>query len=88
MDVEYDSGKAAANLKAHGVSFEDAEGVFFDPLAVTVEDPDAVDEHRFITIGRSTRGELVVVASTERNGHYRLISARRPTRKERKAYEA
>ena len=88
MDVDYDPGKAAANLKAHGVSFEDAEAVFFDPLAVTVEDPDVADERRFITIGRSTRGELVVVVSTERNGRYRLISARRPTRKERKAYEA
>ncbi len=87
MAVEYDHAKATANFKAHGISFQDAEGVFFDPLAVTIDDPEAMDERRFITIGRSTSGELIVVISTERDGRYRLISARRPTRKERKSYE-
>ena len=87
MAIQYDASKAAANVRAHGVAFEDAEGVFFDPLAVSVEDPDAVGERRFVTIGRGSSGELLVVVHTERNGDFRLISARRTTRKERKAYE-
>lgn len=87
MAIQYDRSKAAANLRAHGVAFEEAEGVFFDPLAVTVEDPDAMGERRFVTIGLSANGDLLVVVHTQRNGDYRLISARRTTRKERRAYE-
>lgn len=87
MPLDHDPAKAAANLKDHGVSFADAEGVLFDPLAVTVEDPDALGERRFVSIGVGSAGEVLVVVYTERNGNYRLISARRPTRKERKTYE-
>jgi uncharacterized DUF497 family protein len=87
MAVQYDRSKAATNARIHGVAFEDAEGVVFDPLAVTVEDPDAVGEQRFVTVGRSNNGELLVVVHTQRHGDYRLISARRATRKERKFYE-
>jgi uncharacterized DUF497 family protein len=51
---EWDAGKAAANLKKHRVSFEDAASVFLDPLAVTYPDPDhSVEEHREITIGHN-----------------------------------
>jgi hypothetical protein len=84
---QYDPGKAAANLKKHGVSFADAEGVLEDALALTVPDPDAEGENRYITIGLGTAGELLVVVYTERDGEYRIISARRPTRKERDFYE-
>ncbi len=87
MPLDHDPVKAAANLKNHGVSFADAEGVLFDPLAVTVEDPDALGERRFVSIGLGSAGEVLVVVYTERNGDYRLISARRATRKERKTYE-
>lgn len=87
MPFQYDPAKAAANLKAHGVSFADAEGVFFDPLAVTIEDRDAPGERRFVTVGLGSGGEVLVVVYTERESEYRLISARRPTRKERKVYE-
>ncbi len=87
MRFQYDPDKAAANLKKHGVSFADSEGVLEDPLAVTVEDPDAEGERRFVAIGLGTAGELLVVVCAERGGEYRLISARRPTRKERKQYE-
>ena len=52
-----------------------------------MQDPDAEGEARFITIGMGSAGELLVVAYTERNDEYRIISARRPTRKERKSYE-
>ena len=88
MRFQHDTAKAAANLKKHGVSFADAEGVLKDPLAVTVEDPDAEDEPRFVTVGLGNAGELLVAIWTERDDECRLISVRRPTRKERKHYES
>ena len=87
MQFQYDPGKAAANLKKHGVSFADAEGVFEDPLAVTIEDPDVEGERRFVVIGLGSAGELLVVIYSEREDECRLISARRATRKERKQHE-
>jgi len=87
MRFQYDPAKAVANLKKHGVSFADAEGVLEDPLALTVQDPDSEGEPRFITVGLGSAGELLVVVYTERNDEYRIISARRPTRKERTSYE-
>jgi len=65
MRFQYDSDKAAANLRKHEVSFADAEGVLEDPLAVTVEDPDAEGERRFITVGLGSAGELLVVVYAE-----------------------
>ena len=88
MRFQYDPDKAAANLKKHRVSIADAEGVLEDPLAVTVEDPDAEGERRFVTIGLGSAGELLLVVYAERAGEYRLISTRRPTRKERRQYES
>lgn len=88
MRFQYDPAKAAANLRKHGVLFGDAEGVLNDPLALTIEDPDARGERRYVVIGLGSAGELLVVIYTERGGEFRLISARRATRKERKAYEA
>ena len=87
MRFRYDPAKTAANLKKHGVSFADAEGVFQDPLAVTVEDPDAESEQRFVAVGLGSAGELLVVVYSTREDGVRLISARRATRKERKQYE-
>jgi len=87
MQFQYDVAKAAANVRKHGVSFGDAEGVLRDPLALTIEDPDAQDERRYVAIGLGSSGELLVVIYTEREDEYRLISARRATGKERKAYE-
>ena len=88
MRCTYDPAKAASNLKKHGVSFADAEGVLSDPLAITVEDPDAAGEPRFVAIGLGCAGELLVVVYTERANGFRLISARRATKKERKYYES
>ncbi len=88
MRYLYDPAKAATNLAKHRVSFADAEGVFQDPLAVTVEDPDAEGEQRFVAIGLGSAGELLVVVYTEHEDTCRLISARRATRKERKQYES
>ena len=87
MRFQYDPAKAAANLRKHGVAFADAEGVLEDPLAITVEDPDAAGEHRFVTLGQGNAGELLVAVWTERDDECRLISVRRPTRKERETYE-
>jgi uncharacterized protein len=88
MRFSYDPAKAAANLSKHGVSFADAESVLEDPLGVTLEDPDAEGERRFVAIGLGSAGELLVVVYAEREGGYRLISARHATKKERKHYES
>ncbi len=88
MSFEHDPTKAAANLKKHGVSLADAEGVLLDPLAITIEDATAVDEARFVTVGLGSAGEILVVVYTEREGRFRLISARRATPRERRNYEA
>lgn len=85
---EYDSAKASANLRKHKISFADAEGVLQDPLAVTIEDSGSTGERRFVGIGLGSAGELLVVVYAKRGNAYRLISARRPTPKERKQYES
>ena len=87
MRFAFDPTKAAANLKKHGVSFADAEGVLLDPLAITIEDFEPVNERRFIAIGQSHASELLVVVFTGREDSYRLISARRATRTARTQYE-
>jgi len=86
---EWDPRKAAVNLKKHGVSFEEAAGVFLDPLAITFDDPDhSLDERRFVTIGHTRRRRLVVVAHRDvDNSRVRIISARKATRGERHGYQ-
>ena len=88
MKFSWDPKKAAANLKKHGVSFEEASTVFHDVLSITGSDPDhSGEEHRFVTFGDSSRGRLLVVAHTDEEDHIRIISARRVTRRERRIYE-
>lgn len=89
MRFEWDRNKAAANLEKHGVSFEDAVTIFYDPLAATFADPDHSErEERWVTIGQSARGSLLVVCHTEcQGGAVRLISARRATPRERRRHE-
>lgn len=88
MAVVYDPAKSASNLRKHGITFADAEAVLSDPLALTVEDVQSSGERRFVTIGGGAGGEVLVVIYTERDGNYRLISARRATQRERKTYES
>ena len=85
----WDPRKAAANVRKHGVTFEEAALVFGDPLALTIPDPDHSDEmeYREITLGTSPKRRVVVVAHTERDGSIRIISARLPTRREARAYQ-
>jgi uncharacterized DUF497 family protein len=88
LEFEWDPAKAEANLKDHGVSFDEATTVFRDTLSITISDPDHSDfEDRFIDIGVSHRMQLLVVSYTERQDKIRIISARQPTRAERKSYE-
>ena len=88
MRFEWDRDKAAANLKKHKVSFDEAVTVFYDPLAATFDDPDhSHGERRCVTIGYSSRGRLLAVCHTERRGAVRLINARRASTHERTRHE-
>lgn len=88
MPFQFDPAKAASNLRKHGVSFADAEGVFFDPLAIHRLDPDSEGEERFVAVGEGSAGIVLVVIYTLRGDEIRLISARRATRREVKDYES
>lgn len=86
MRFEWDPRKAGINLAKHGVSFEEASSVFGDPLAVTIRDPlHSIGEARFVTLGQSSKGLVVVVVHTDRDV-IRIISARRATPRERRKY--
>ncbi len=88
MEFEWDPNKDAKNIKKHGVSFTEAATVFGDPLSTTFPDPDhSIQENRFIIVGLSNTGKLIVIAHTYRNNRVRIISARGTTRRERKFYE-
>ena len=88
MRFEWDPTKAAANLKKHGVTFQEAATVFGDPLAVTFQDPDhSMDEERQITFGQSLQERFIVVSHTKLKDRLRIINARLMDRKERVIYE-
>ena len=85
---EWDENKARSNLQKHGVSFDEAKTVFLDPLSMTIADPtDTIAEERLVDIGASVRGRILVVVYTERGSNIRLISCRKATPMEVKAYE-
>lgn len=88
IGLQYDPAKAVSNLRKHGVSFADAEGVFYDPLALNRPDPDADSEDRFVAVGLGITGDILVVVYVIRGEDIRLISARRATRQEIKEYES
>ena len=102
MEFEWDLPKAAANVRKHGVTFDEAATVFLDEIAVSGADPDhSVGEARYITFGTSRLahhvwhitfgtsrlGKLLAVSHTRRATAIRITSARRLTRTERKIYE-
>jgi len=88
MKFSWDPQKATANLRKHGVSFEEASTVFRDALSATGSDPDhSIGERRFVTFGISSRNRLLVVAHTDEGESMRIFSARPLTRQERKIYE-
>lgn len=89
MRFDWDDRKAAANLTKHGVSFNEAATVIGDALGWTYPDPKhSRSEQRWITVGLSDAGRVLVVSHTDQNDEaIRIISARRATKKERRFYE-
>jgi uncharacterized DUF497 family protein len=84
----WDRDKAATNLRKHGVAFDEAATAFGDPLSITIPDPEhSVGEQRWLLLGQSAAGRLLVVAHTEHRDEIRIISARPATRRERQDYE-
>lgn len=86
IDVEFDPATAGENLRMHGVSFADAEQAFRDPNALTVDDPDAQGEQRFITLGMDSLGRILVIIHTPRVDRTRIVSARRASKSEATEY--
>lgn len=88
LTFEWDEAKDLSNQKKHGVSFDEAKTVFNDPRSLTIADEaHSDDEDRFIDMGISSRGRLIVVCYTERGPNIRIISSRNATKSERKNYE-
>ena len=88
MEFEWDPEKAKKNHKKHGVHFDEASTVFYDPLSATFDDHDhSIGEHRLITVGFSSSGRLLVVSHTERGKTMRIIIARLATVRERTRHE-
>ena len=87
MSADFDPKKDAANIKKHGVSLSEGDGVLSDPLALTVEDDSAGGEQRFVTIGVNVFGIVMVVVHTPRRDGPRVISVRKPDPRERRNYE-
>lgn len=88
MEFEWNPEKAAINLRKHNISFQEATTVFNDSLSVTFPDPDhSIEESRYIIIGMSKSGQLLIVSHTDREARTRIISARSANRHERRFYE-
>ncbi|MEX0611274.1 MAG: BrnT family toxin [Pirellulales bacterium] len=88
LTFEWDEEKDLSNQRKHGVSFDEAKTVFGDPRSITIADEQhSDDEDRYIDIGISSRGRLIVVSYTKREPNIRIISCRKATRSERKTYE-
>jgi hypothetical protein len=88
MQFEWDDDKDLANEQKHGVTFTEAATVFGDPLSLTGFDPGhSDDEDRYITMGTSVEGRLLIVSHTDRDAKIRIISSRVASRRERRDYE-
>jgi uncharacterized DUF497 family protein len=89
LHFEWDPEKALSNFRKHDLSFEEAATAFGDLASISIVDPDHSEtEQRWILLGMSTQGKLLVVVHTERRDNIRIISARRATRRERRTYES
>jgi uncharacterized protein len=87
MDYEWDSAKAKANAKKHGVDFADAAIALSDDSAVTIPDPDSEDEERFVSLGVDPNDRVLVTVFTPRGERIRIISSRKASKGERRQYE-
>lgn len=89
IKFSWDPAKAKSNLKKHGVSFEEAQSVFYDEFALQFYDDESSDEERFLLLGLSNQSRILVVVHCERGGddeELRIISARKATGSERQYY--
>lgn len=86
LRFEWDKQKAFENFRKHGIAFEEAKTVFNDPFSITISDLRHA-EARYVDIGMSAKGQLLVVVYTERQSNIRIISCRKATATERRAYE-
>jgi uncharacterized DUF497 family protein len=85
---EWDEEKAQSNLKKHKVGFEEGATIFHDLFVATMPDPDhSEDEQRYVSIGLSAKGRLLVVVHTERGNKTRIVSCRKATSREQRIYE-
>ncbi len=88
LEFEWNEEKAKVNLKKHRVSFDEAASVFSDPVLITFPDPlHSESEERYLSIGISLKGRVLIVAHTDRENKIRIISCRKATSLERKRYE-
>jgi len=88
LTFEWDEVKAKENFKKHGVSFEEGKTIFNDPFLFTFPDIEhSVDEERYINIGLSASGRILIVTHTERHEKIRIVSCRKATARERRFYE-
>ena len=88
LTFEWHEAKANENLRKHHISFEQAKTIFNDPFLLTfADDIHSHEEERFINIGRSSKGNILIVIHTEREGAIRIISSRKATVPERNIYE-
>ena len=88
MEYEWDPAKAKANLRKHRISFADAALALEDTRALTMADPDASGEQRWVSLGSDPRGRVLITVFTTRGRHTRIISARKASRNERRRYES
>jgi hypothetical protein len=88
VGFEWDERKEAQNLRTHGIDFRECVECFDDPLALARADPEhSRDEHRFIIVGRSNKGRILLTVFTDRGVEIRIMSSRRATRREVRGHE-
>lgn len=88
LTFEWDEEKANSNLKKHKISFEEGKTIFDDPFLLTYPDLEHSEiEERYINIGTSAKGRILILIHTERGENIRIINCRKATSTERKAYE-
>jgi uncharacterized DUF497 family protein len=88
IKVVWSEKKNRQNISKYKIDFDEAKTIFDDPMQISMSDPDhSFDELRFITIGMSEQNRLLIIAHTFSDDKIRIITARKPTRRERKNYE-
>ena len=87
MDVLWDPEKTKTNFRKHRIRFSDADFVFYDPMALVIEEQLVDGEQRFVSVGTDSIGRILVVVYSYKNDSIRIISARKATPRERKVYE-